>query len=336
MSPTPPPLATWLGQALGLARTQYLELTRQPVFGVTLAFGMVLVALSPALAVFSIGRAEALVLDLGASAALFFSVFLAATAVAAGAADRLRDGTTTLVLTHPVGGLTVLVGKMLGSSLALGQAALLMTVTLLAAVRNGPDTLHLGVVFPLGAALAVSLGWGIRASLARKNLQAAVVEAATLLLPIAFLIGLSVDPRGETVAAEHFSLDPMLNTALAAGSLTLFAALPFAALGLALSTRLGSGATSTLTLLAFLLASLIQGPLAPPPLETWTDLIDPRWLTIVLPDLQLYWIGDAAYTGTVVSWDYVAQVALTSAFYVVGALGLGALLLEGRELGKSV
>jgi ABC-type transport system involved in multi-copper enzyme maturation permease subunit len=336
MSPSPPALAAWVGRALGIARTQYLELTRQPVFGVTLAFGMVLVALSPALAVFSIGRAEALVLDLGASAALFFCVFLAATAVAAGAADRLSDGTTTLVLTHPIGSVTVLVGQLLGASLALGQAALLMTVTLLCAVRNGPDQLHLGVVLPFAVALAISLGWGIRASLARKNLQAAVVEAATLLLPLAFLIGLSLDPRGDTVAAEHFRLDPMLNTAVAAGTLTLFAALPFAALGLALSTRLGAGATAALTLLAFLLASLVQGPLAPPLLETWTDLFDPRWLTILLPDLQLYWIGDAAYTGTVVSWDYVAQVALTSGLYVVGALGLGGFLLEGRELGKSI
>jgi hypothetical protein len=339
MSPVPPSLGSsvgdWLGKTQGLARTQYLELTRQPVFGVVLAFGVVLVALSPALSVFSLGRAEALVLDLGASAALFFVVFLAASAVAAGAADRLGDGTTALVLTHPVGAFTVLSGQLLGASLALGQASLVLTVTLLAVVRNGPDGIHLGVAIPAGVALCLSLAWGVRASLTGRNVQAAVVDSASLLLPLAFVVGLSLGPKGTTLSASEISLEPVLNTALAAGVLSLLAALPFASLGLCLATRLGAGATATLTLLVFLLASLVQGPLAPPEFEGWASAFDPRWLTIFVPDLQLYWIGDAAYTGTAVPWDYVAQVALSSGLYVLGALGLGSFLLEGRELGAA-
>ena len=64
-------------------------------------------------------------------------MFLAAVAVAAGAADRLSDGTTTLVLTHPVSSLTVLLGQFLGASLALGQAGVLLTVVLVVRLVAG-------------------------------------------------------------------------------------------------------------------------------------------------------------------------------------------------------
>jgi ABC-type transport system involved in multi-copper enzyme maturation permease subunit len=319
---------------LGVARTQYLELTRQPVFGVVLAFGAALVALSPALAVFSIGRAEALVLDLGASTTLFFCVFLAAVAVAAGAAERLSDGTTALVLTHPVGSLTVLTGQFLGASLALAQAGVLLTVVLLGAVRNGPDRLHMGVLLPALVALSLAIAWGVKASIAHRNFQAAAVAAATVLFPVAFVVGLTLTPAGTEHGTPGIALDDALQLGVAAGTLAVLASLPFAALGLALSTRVGAGATATLTLLAFLLASLVQGPLAPPEVNALVDVLDPRHLTVMIPDLQLYWIGDAGYAGNQVPLDYVVQLALASGLYAAFALALGAVFLDGRELGR--
>jgi hypothetical protein len=318
-----------LGATLALARTQYLELIRQPVFGVVLAFGLALVALSPALAVFSIGRAEALVLDLGASALLFFSVFLAAVAVGGGAAERLADGTSSLLLTRPIGPTTLLAGQLLGAGVALIQVGLILGCVLLWTVRNGPDRIHWGVAGPFLVWLGLSLAWGIRSSLARRSFQSAALTAATALILPAFAVSrhLAGDLSPLASAVPAHPVGP------SAAALAILAALPFAGLSLALATRLGATATATLTLLAFILASLVQGPLAPPPAEGW-GIVDPRQLSLLLPDLQLYWIGDAAYAGREVPADYVASVALYSVLYAGGALGVGGFLLAGRELGR--
>ena len=55
------------------------------MYGAVLACGLALVALGPALSVFSLGNAAPLVLDLGASALLGVTVFLAAAVVASSA-----------------------------------------------------------------------------------------------------------------------------------------------------------------------------------------------------------------------------------------------------------
>lgn len=313
-----------IGVLWGLARTQYRELTRQPVYGVVLLIGLALVALAPALAVFALGRAEALVLDLGASSLLFFTVFLAAVAVAAGGAERLADGTTAQLLTQPISPVTCLVGTFLGSVLALAQAGLLLGIALLWAVRNGPEMLHLGVLIPAAGAMGLALIWGIRASLARQAFQPAVLDAATLLFPLAY--GASLFLGSDFKPGDGVAEVPAI--AVSATYLAVVAAVAFAALGVALSVRVPPAATAVLTLTAFVLASLVRGPLG-------EAAIGPAaWLTLALPDLQLFWIGDAAYTGTPVPPGYLVEMTLYAGLYVVSALTVGAFFLEGRELGR--
>ncbi|MGE0712103.1 MAG: hypothetical protein AB7N76_31965 [Planctomycetota bacterium] len=319
MSAGRPPLARAL---VGLAWTHYRELVRQPVFGVVLALGLAMVAASPALAVFSLGHADALVLDLGASALLFFCVFLAGAAVAAGSAERLTDGTTSLLLTQPIGAGTLLGGALLGAALALGQAALLLAVALAWAVRHGPDTWHAGVLLGAGAAALGALGWGLRASLRDRSFQEATIQAATLLFPLCFLLGQAIGRRG---ALGGFEAPPHL--VLEAAALGVQAALAFTALGLALATRLGPGASAALTIACFVLSSLVRGPLA-------SALGPAAGLTHLLPDLQLYWIGDAGYTEKPVPAEYLAQVALYTGLYVAVWLGLATTSLARRELGR--
>lgn len=418
------------GGVLALARTQYLEVTRQPVFGVVLAVGLVMIALAPVLAVFSLGQraAEALVMDLGASSMLFFSVFLAAAAVAAGAAERLADGTTPLVLTKPVDAATVLLGGLLGAAAALAQAGLLLGVALLWAARHGPHALHAGVLWGAGLWLAGALAWGLRASLRRRPFQPAVLRAGTVLAVVCYLGSLLLgrDSWGAIslpVAAEAAAQPD--GTAVAAAYLAYLASVAYAGLGLALAARLPPAAAAALTLVGFLLGSIVQaglgegagtmaailggltatagavwlvmvafrthlswglglllGPVAlffgllvftPFDLEAvgwatsggalllWLTFVLPRlrqtatplavyviglgmtWfgatvlqggaLTLLVPDVQLYWIADAAYTGELVPLAYLVQLTGYTALYALGALAVGAFLLEGRELG---
>lgn len=406
---------------LAVARTQHREVTRQAVYGVVLLLGFALVALSPALSVFSLGPAEVLVLDLGASTLMFVAVFLAAAAVAAGTAERLGDGTLLLVLTRPIGTGGTLLGTWLGASLALLQAALLLGVALLLAVRHGPERAHWGVLIPTGLALAGALGWGVRQSLAERAFQPAALNAATLLFPALWVVSLLLGPDGRPLA-EPSAPD---GTAVAAAWLAAMAALAYAGLGLCLATRLPPEGAAVLTLVGFLLGSVVQaglGPEAeqlgrllgfgllavgglwllaqafrahaawgaaalglplglaallwlgvslPPQVERWALLLGApllwlpfalsRWeeagpplmvwgagllvlglgatvleggaLTLLVPDLQLYWVADAAYSGELVPLDYCLGVSASALLYAMGALAVGTASLLGRELG---
>lgn len=385
--------ASSLSGVLGLAASQMREVARQPVFGVVVAAGAVLVALSPALAVFALGRAEALVLDLGASAMLFVGAFLAAAAVSASVAERLGDGTATLVLTRPVGPLAFVAGGFLGSAAALLQAGLILGVTLLMAARNGPSGLHRGVAWPALVALALSLAWGLRASLRRRAFQPAALTAGSALLPLGYLAGLPIDRDGALGVP-----DAVDGVALTAALLATLCSVAFGALGTCLATRLPAAGAAALTLVAFILGSLVQAATAAtsttPALAAGGALVVLAWLwtvgvagaerrawglgvllvppaavvyaalrlerarsaalcaaagaalllaaawvpaagalALIVPDVQLFWVADAAYGDALVPLDYVVGVAIYTGVYGVGALGLGAWLLGGRELG---
>lgn len=320
--PSLAPKPSRLGVLWGLTRTRYLELIRQPVFGVGLAVGIGMVALSPALAIFSLGDAGALVLDLGASALLFFLVLLAALVVAAGSAERLADGTTALVLSHPVSPVLVLLAEFFGAALALAQAAFLLGFALAWASRNGPDHIHWGVVAGAGSGLVLAIGWGIRASLGNRSFVAATISAATLVFPLAWIGSQFVGDHG---ALGAFEAAPPL--AFEAALFGWQAALTFAAAGICVSTRLGAGAAAGAVLLMFVLSSLVRGPLGTESLGHLSRI------SLILPDLQLYWVGDAAYAEKAIPADFTVQVAICTVLYVTAALGLASCWLERRELG---
>jgi hypothetical protein len=409
---------------LALSLTHYKEVCRQPLYGVVLLTGLSLVGISPALSVFSLGKAEGFVLDLGASTMLFFAVFLAATAVAASTADRLNDGTTTLILTRPIGPGGLLIAALLGGGLALGRACLLLGVALFSAVRLGPHGLHAGVLASVPTAGLLALGYGVWATRRDRPFQPAALDAATLLMPLGCLLGLCFNYILEPVVPTS-ELRPDLATAMAAAWLAYVAGFAFCGLGLCLATRLPSEAAASLTLVGFVLASLVQAGLgrgstelalwlgvalclwggiwslvnafrdhlawglglilAPSALVAvlmlfgtglgpalligqgalwlailWFALL--RWsrgglpllvyttgllvkdfggvileggvLTLLLPDLQLFWVADAAYSGDLVPFLYVAQTTLYAVLYAGGTLSVGAFLLHGRELGN--
>lgn len=406
-----------------LALTHYKEVCRQPLYGVILLVGLGMVSITPALSVFSLGKAEGFVLDLGASSMLFFAVFLAATAVSASTADRLADGTNMLILTRPVGPGMLLTSALLGGGLALARACLLLGVALFDAVRLGPHGLHAGVLATGPTAGALALLYGLHATRRDEPFQPAALKAATWLLPLGAVLGLGFNWELAPVSPV-VELRPDLGTALAAAWLAFCAGFAFCGLGLCLATRLPSEASASLTLVGFVLASLVQAGLGQGsaelagyvgqalyaigwiwlvangfrtalahgarllglPLVTglaalllgadwmtiaWLELaaslgaglwfaldrldragvpllllvvgavlglfggpiFEGGVLTLLVPDLQLFWVADAAYNGDLVPAGYVVQATLYAALYAFGALAIGAFWLHGRELG---
>lgn len=303
------------GATLAIARTTARDALRSPVTLVVVLAGTLLTLAAPEVAVFTLGRAQAFVLDLGASTVLLALLFLAATAGALGTAERVQDGTALLVLTRTSGELDYVLGTFLGTGAVLGLGGWILGLALLHATSPGAS----GTGFVDLAALAGVAGLGVRASLRGGPPGPAVLTA------------LGVLGAGDVLARFALAgLPPLAGVTVAAAALGLLAGLAYAALGVALGVRLPPALAASATLGAGILGAASAGLAGTSGSERAVTL-----LATFVPDLSLFSVAEAAYADRgAVSIAYVLGVAGWTALYAAGALALGAVLLSRRELGS--
>ena len=87
--------------------------------------------------------------------------------------------------------------------------------------------------------------------------------------------------------------------------------------------RLDQAGLPLVLILAGLACMLFGGP-----------ILEGGALTLFVPDLQVFWVADAAYAGDLVPASYVVGASVYAAVYALGTLAVGAFLLHGRELGS--
>ncbi len=295
---------------LALARTTARDGLRAPVTGVVLALGVALTLASPEVAIFTLGDARGFVLDLGASTVLLALVFLAATTGALGASERVQDGTALLVLTKSVSAFEYVLGTFLGTAGVLAFAGWLLGLAVVhAATPGAPGTGWLDA-----GTLAVALSLGVRGSRAGRPFHSAVFAALAVLGPLALFGRVALS-----------GLSPLAPLAVLATVLSVLAGCAYLALGVLLATRLPPSVAASATLGAAVLGAASSGMGA-------TRAVS--FLRLVVPDLGFFSIGEAVYSDELpLPVVYVASVALWTAVYALGALALGAVLLDRRELG---
>ncbi|MEZ0227763.1 MAG: hypothetical protein ACAI25_04005 [Planctomycetota bacterium] len=295
---------------LALAKTTARDGLRAPVTGVVLAFGVARTLASPEVAIFTLGDARGFVLDLGASTVLLATLFLAATTGALGTAERVQDGTALLVLTKSVSALDYVLGTFLGTAGVLAFGGWLLGLAVVhAATPGAPGSGWLDV-----GALVVALALGVRASRADRSFQTATFAALAVTGALALVGRIALS-----------GLSPLALLAVLATILSVLAGCAYLALGVLLATRLPPAVAASATLGAAVLGAASSGLAATRALP---------FLRLVVPDLGFFSISEAAYSDELVlPLAYVASVALWTAVYSVGALALGAVLLDRRELG---
>lgn len=324
-----------MAQFSALAKLTALEVMRQPVSLLLSLTCVVCIALCPLLVLHNLGEPGRLARDGGLAFHLVFGVFVAGYAACSALARELRSGTAAVVLSKPVGRGVFFLGKFAGVAWLVGVFSTCAIMATLLAERvserfvelpgySGNASDNVTAMLLLAAPLAACLAGGLANHRYRRSFQSTTM----LSLPICLL--LAVGAAGCFDRLGHWApFDPQLAwRVIPAGVLIAAALLVFAALALALSTRLT--AVPTLSLSALLLAVGLlsehwfgqagQGPTAA------------RVLYRVLPDWQLFWTADhLARGGTVVAglfWSTLAYGAL----YAAAALCAGSALLRHTDL----
>jgi hypothetical protein len=315
---------------LTLAAASFRELIRQPFYLLLLAGGAGFLLLLSNLSYFALGEENRQAKQSALAFMLLAGVFASVFGASASVAREVRTGTALVVLSKPVGRVRFLAGKFLG--LGAGLALLVLVhgmVTMLSGRTTGGRESGTDWVAVVGVAGGVVGGLGIAGCgsyFAHRGFRGDAVLAVTAALGVVFVAVNFMAPSG---AWQRWGqgLDMRLG---AAGLLVLFAVWALAGMALALSTRLEM--VPTLVLCTGLLGvGLLSDYLFAGAAASGSSLA--AVLHGVVPDWQVFWMGDALGEGREIPWSYVARAGAYAASLLGVALPLGVVLFADRELG---
>lgn len=316
---------------IAIAKNTFIETLRQPVYAVIVATAMLLFVISPSLSMYTMDDDNKLLREIGLSTLFLTSLFIAIFSASGAVSVELENKTILTVLTKPVQRPIFILAKFLGVIGAVALAHYLCTVGLLMTIRHGvlataSDT-HDWTV--LGSAIAVVVVTVVLSAFFNfvydwKFTSTAIVISAILATFVLVFLAL-IDRDWNFAPAKNG-----LNRLDIYGSILLFlAAVIIAALAVTISARFNIIVTLSACIGVFLLglvSDYVFGRFA----DTYLWARIGRFL---VPNLQVFWISDAIYEGSVVPFKYILISASYALCYAAGILALAIALFQRRQVG---
>ncbi|MHC4495452.1 MAG: ABC transporter permease subunit [Planctomycetota bacterium] len=320
-----------MNKLLTIAKNTFIETLRQPIYGIIIVAALLLLFVSPSVAMYTMSDDNKLLRELALSTLFLTSLFVAIFSASGAVAKELENKTITTVLSKPVQRPIFIIAKFLGVAAAVILAHYICTVGLLMAIRHGVletvndthDWTVLGAagvaviaVFLLSAFFNYAYEW--------RFLSTAMVLAG-IFATFAIVFLAFIDRHWQFNPAENG-----INAVDVYGSvLLLLAAIIIVALAVALSTRFNIVVTLSACIGIFLLGLVSDyafGRFAEK--ELWA-----RIGRYIIPNLQIFWISDAIYEGSEVPLKYIAISASYALCYTAGILALAIALFQRRQVG---
>jgi ABC-type transport system involved in multi-copper enzyme maturation permease subunit len=268
--------------------------------------------------------------EIGLSTLFLTSLFVAIFSASGAVSIEMENKTILTVLTKPVQRPIFILAKFLGVVAAVALAHYLCTIGLLMTIRHGvletaSDT-HDWTVVGSAAAVAVAtilLSTFFNYAYDWKFTSTAVILGAILgTLALVFLALIDRDWQFNPAHNKFQRLDVY-------GSVLLFlAAVVLAAIAVAISARFNVIVTLSACIGVFLLglvSDYVFGRFADTHL--WAQA--GRYL---VPNLQVFWISDAIYEGSVVPFRYILIGASYALCYTAGILAIAVALFQRRQI----
>jgi ABC-type transport system involved in multi-copper enzyme maturation permease subunit len=314
-----------------LTKNTFVETLRQPVYAIIIIAALLLFIISPSLTMYTMSDDNKLLRELGLSTLFLTSLFIAIFSASGTVAEEIANKTIITVLSKPVQRPIFILAKFLGVTAAVVLAHYICTIALLMAIRHGvmetsADTIDwtvitIGIVILiltllLSAFFNYVYDW-------RFSSTAVVLTALFSSLGIVFL----------SLVDRNWQFNPHdngINSLDVYGSiLLLLGAIIIVALAVAISSRFNIVVTLSACLGLFLLGLIsdyVFGRFAQT--QLWAKI--GRFL---VPNLQVFWISDAIYEGSVVPVKYVIIGASYALCYTIAILFIAIALFQRRQVG---
>jgi hypothetical protein len=314
-----------------IAKNTFIETLRQPVYAIIIIAALLLFFISPSLTMYTMSDDNKLLRELGLSTLFLTSLFIAIFSASGAVTEEIENETITTVLSKPVQRPIFIVAKFLGVSAAVVLAHYICTIALLMAIRHGcleaiSDTHDWTVIGAAGVIVVLTflLTAFFNYAYDWKFSSTAVVLAGILgTLGIVFL----------SFIDRNWQFNPQdngINALDVYGSvLLLLAAIIIVALAVAFSARFNIVVTLSACVGIFLLGLISD--------YTFGRFAETKiWAKIgrfLVPNLQIFWISDAIYEGSVVPMKYIVISVCYALCYTMAILALAIALFQKREVG---
>jgi len=317
-------------KVLTIAGNAFREVVRQPVFCVVLGVAALAIALSPTYAMFTLMESVKLVQDMGLSTILLAGLLLAVLSASHVVTEEIRGRTALMVVARPVSRGQFVVGKFVGIAAAELVAAYVLTLVLVMTVRIGvPEAaytkLDTALIWGEVGAAAVTLLVAAGANyFFDKPFPSAVVWAALVVFSVVFLAFGVTDKELKAVPyLSAYSGDTVR------ACITMFpTVVVLTAVAVACATRLSlvlSVVGCSLFYLLGIASEFVFGRYAAKSLLAAVPYT-------VLPNFQVFWMGDALSAEKAIPWSYVGAAVGYGVAYSASLVFLAMFLFESREI----
>lgn len=334
-----------LNRLLIIAKNTFIETLRQPIYGIIIIFALILMVLAPTVSMYTLDEDIKLLRELGLSTLFLAGLFIAVFSATGAITEEIETGTITTVLSKPISRPVFVVGKFLGLSGAVALAHLICTIAYLMAIRHGvleraTDEVDWTVIIAGGGAILLTFiltaflnytyDWNFPAT-------AITIAAITLSTGILFLAIVDDEWHINPAGSQFTAFD------IYASILLWLALITLVALAVLFSTRFNVVVTLTCCVGVFLLGLIsdwVFGRFAArnlsDPAYELTDqigIILARIGTVVVPNLQIYWVSDAIYETGVVPAPYLLVALGYTVLYTAGILAIAIACFQKRQIG---
>ncbi len=322
-----------------IAKVTFLQIIRQPIFGVLTLLALGLMTIAPSITAFTLSDDNLMLQDLCLSTMLLTGLLLAAFSAAGAISAEIDDQTILTIVSKPINRLAFIAGKFIGVMAALLLAAIFMTLTFLLVLRHGVlSAAYMErdmpvIVFGLSAAAIALVFAGLANYLF--DWQFAPTAMALGLPLLAFAVAIS-GFFGKSWKLQDFGTGYSLDV-LGACALLLLAVWVLAGICLACSTRLNVVWTLVVAFVVLCLGMILDWMILPRIQAADLAPVRVLWSSIyaIIPNFQAFWMLDALDQGKHITAFYILQALGYAACYIGAMLFLAYSLFLERQVGTA-
>jgi ABC-type transport system involved in multi-copper enzyme maturation permease subunit len=320
-----------MNKLLTIAANTFTETLRQPVYAVIIVASLILFVLMPALTMYSLDDDNKFLREIGLSTLFLTSLFISIFAASGAVAEEIDNKTITTVVTKPVQRPIFLLAKFLGVAGAVGLAHYLCTIALLMVIRHGVmetvnDTHDWSVIITAAGIVLLAI---LITAFFNYFYDWKFSSTAIVLLAVFATVGIVFLAFFD----RNWQFNPSRNAInlmdIYASILLFLGAMVITALAVALSSRFNVVVTLAGCVGLFMIGLISD--------YTFGRFADSHiWANIayhIVPNLQVFWVSDAIYEGSVIPGKYIIISGVYALCYTAGILSLAVALFQRRQVG---
>jgi len=318
-----------------ITKNSFVEIIRQPLYGILLLAGMVLIGLSPAVTMFSMAQDESLMVDMGLATIFLLGLVIAVLSATQVISREIEAQTVGAIISKPVGRFAFVLAKFAAVSLAMSVACYLLAIMLVTVLRIGvPSSASWRMDYPALLAavcpLLVAMAAGVYCNyFYHWSFASTAIMLGLPLYTVAFMALLIVNGGWQVEVAPKVFIERHAWQVAQAALLVFLGVWVLSSVAVLVSTRLNVVMNVIICLTVFFVGMISQylfgrfvGVFWPARVALW-----------VVPSLHLFWVGDQLMSeAPYIPLRYVATVAAYAMGFCAGMIALAAFLFERREV----